>query len=133
MNSQHRHLIFRAKVRWLPRGRVLARLFDLREEANQFLTGENFLLKELLSDRIWIDKLAYLADTFRRLNDLNSFLRGHFPIFLYCATKLMLSKSIFFWNSCLQKDDMNMFPTLQDFVVNASVDTKELFAIMSQY
>ena len=37
MAAQNRHLIFHEEVIWLSRGRVLARLFKLMEEANQFL------------------------------------------------------------------------------------------------
>ena len=41
MGLQHHHLIFYAEVIRFWRGRVLARLFDLRK------ANENFLLKEL--------------------------------------------------------------------------------------
>ena len=37
MAAQNCHLIFHAEVIWLSRGSVLARLFELTEEANQFL------------------------------------------------------------------------------------------------
>ena len=36
MGLQHHHLIFYAEVIWFSRGRVLARLFDLKK-ANKFL------------------------------------------------------------------------------------------------
>ena len=51
--------------------------------------------------------------------------------YLQCATKL-LKKSCFFRHKCLQKSDMDMFPSLQDFVASISVGTKELVVIMSQ-
>jgi len=38
IGSQHKHLLFHAEGSWLSRERVLARLFELREEAKQFLT-----------------------------------------------------------------------------------------------
>ena len=37
MAVQNRHLLFNTEVIWLLRGRALPRLFELREEANQFL------------------------------------------------------------------------------------------------
>ena len=78
---------------------------------------------------MWIDKLAYLADIFSRLNDRSSSLQGYC---INCATKLF-KKSCFFCNRCLQKSDIDMFPSLQDFVASTSVDTKELFVITSRH
>ena len=72
---------------------VFARLFELREEANQFLRKLIFSIKIILSDKTWISKVAYLADIFSRLNNLNSSLQGYcINIYFLCATKLMVSK-----------------------------------------
>jgi len=82
IGSQHNHLLFHAEVSWFSRGRVLARLFELREEAKQFLREINSPLKQFLSDEMWTAKLAYLANIYSRLNDLNSSLQGtHTNIF----------------------------------------------------
>ena len=45
----------------------------------------------------------------------------------------MLSKRNVFWKSNVQKDDIDMFPCLQDVVANVSVNTGELFAFISQH
>ena len=52
--------------------------------------------------------------------------------YLQCATKL-LKKVVFFCNRCLQKSDIDMFPSLQDFVASTSVGTKELVVIICQH
>ena len=52
IGSQHHHLLFHAEVPWLSRGRILTRLFELGEEAKQFLRERNFPPKELLSDEM---------------------------------------------------------------------------------
>ena len=51
--------------------------------------------------------------------------------YLQCATKLL--KKVVFCNRCLQKSDIDMFPSLKDFVASTSVGTKVLVAIMSQH
>ena len=76
MDSQQDHLLFHTKVKWLSRGRVLSRLFELREETKHFLREMNSPLAEFLLDEMWLCKLAYLADIFGRLNELNTFLQG---------------------------------------------------------
>ena len=50
--------------------------------------------------------------------------------YLQCATKL-LKKVGFFCNGCLQKSDIDMSSSLKDFLTSTSVDTKELFVILS--
>ena len=61
-------------MRWLPRERVLSRLFELREETKHFLKDMNLPLAEFLLDEMWLCELAYLADIFGRLNEPNSLL-----------------------------------------------------------
>ena len=76
MDLLHDYLLLHAEVRWLSRGRVLSRLFELREETKYFLREMNSPLEEFLLDEMWLCKLAYLADIFGRLNELDTSLQG---------------------------------------------------------
>jgi len=51
--------------------RVLSSLFELKEDANSFCKRQTLHLTELLFVKMWMSKLAYLADIFCRLNELN--------------------------------------------------------------
>ncbi|GLV38082.1 hypothetical protein CBL_10049 [Carabus blaptoides fortunei] len=64
------------KVRWLSRGRMLRRVFEMREEIIQFLTNQRSNLVEEFGKRESILGLAYLADIFSQLNELNISLQG---------------------------------------------------------
>ena len=56
MDSQHDHFLLHAEVRWLSRGRILSRLFELREETKHFLREMNSPLAEFLLDEMWLCK-----------------------------------------------------------------------------
>ncbi len=69
LDSEHQLLLFYTKVRWLSKGNVLSRVFELREELKMLLDIQD---KETIffSDPLWEPRLAYLADIFDQLNKL---------------------------------------------------------------
>ena len=72
MGSEHQSLLFYTSVRWLLRGTIFARLFELQSEVKQFLLNQkkHKLYKHLEEDH-WIVKLAYMADGFKHKNARN--------------------------------------------------------------
>lgn len=76
MGSEHVQLLLHTEVRWLSRGKVLSRLFELHKEVKIFLQDKNFPLSDVFDDTVWLSQLAYLSDLFSRLNDLNLGLQG---------------------------------------------------------
>ena len=75
-------------VRWFSLGKVLARLFELRHEINQFILSQNnhHLYKHLEDDRR-IAKLDYMTDIFEHLNELNIKTQGKNENILTCSYK----------------------------------------------
>ncbi|XP_069498778.1 zinc finger BED domain-containing protein 5-like [Ambystoma mexicanum] len=76
MGSEHDGLLFHTEVRWLSRGRVLQRVFELRNEVRQFLLDVDTGKANHLCDPRCLVLLAYLADIFDKLNTLNMSLQG---------------------------------------------------------
>jgi hypothetical protein len=76
MGSEHDKLLLHTEVRWLSRGNVLSRLFELRSEVQIFLSDTTSDLSNRFTDEMWLSRLAHLADIFCRLNELNKSLQG---------------------------------------------------------
>ena len=72
MNAMHEILLFHTAVRWLSKGNVLHRVFEMKDEIKLFL--EFFL--SYFSHNNWITSHPYLADIFEKLNILNQKLQG---------------------------------------------------------
>ena len=72
MDADHTALLYHSQVRWLSKGNMLSCIFELREEVKLFLVAKqkHNLLLAFGGDR-FSTYLAYLADIFEVLNQLN--------------------------------------------------------------
>lgn len=75
MEAQYGDLLYHQEVRWLSRGKVLQRFFELHEEIRAFqATKKNNI--QVPFDMHWISDLAFLMDITELLNVLNLQLQG---------------------------------------------------------
>lgn len=81
MDATHQDLLFYTAVRWLSKGNLLARVFELREEVETFLMSQEKGKRteaqlSSFNQPAFKLRLAFLADIFEALNVLNKKLQG---------------------------------------------------------
>jgi len=68
-------LPYHTEIRWLSRGAVLKRFFDLREEIEKFMKKKGMPVLEFESSE-WMQDLAFMVDITQHFNNLNKILQG---------------------------------------------------------
>ena len=77
MDADHTALLYHTQVRWLSKGNILSRIFELREEVKLFLvTKQKHDLLLAFGGDGFSTHLAYLVDIFEALNQLNKKLQS---------------------------------------------------------
>lgn len=74
-NAEYGDITYFCDVRWLSRGKMLKRAFDLRNEIAAFIQSKDKAVRHF-TDEAWLSDLGFLTDITSHLNDLNKKLQG---------------------------------------------------------
>ncbi|CAH2102489.1 unnamed protein product [Euphydryas editha] len=133
MSSEHETLLFHTEVRWLSKGNMLSRLYELREEVQVFLNSKEKkeLLDQFCESNFQI-RFAYLVDFFAQINKLNlqlqgsgnSKLQGMSNIFTYEDKISAFIAKIELWISKVERENFSTFDTLHQIVDGQCAEDK---------
>jgi len=124
MDAGHHLLLFHTNVRWLSRGNVTERVFELRDELKLFFEVQGKMeFFAWLDDEEWIMRLAYLVDIFEQLNKLNLQMQGRNTniIKFMDSLKAFMSK-LENWKRKVKIKNVAMFEKLSSILVAGGED-----------
>lgn len=131
MGSEHKVLLLHSHIRWLSRGRVLKRFFDLRVEIEIFLNDRKSPLAEYFKRNIWLAEVAYLADIFSLVNELTLSMQGPMTNLFMCHSKVEgFLKKLDIWEKRMKKARFDMFQCYYQVVEDKMIREDELSDII---
>ena len=115
MGSEHINLLYYTKFRWLSKGNVLSRVFELRNELKIFLNVVKPELAVHFSNSKFIACLAYLVDIFDSLNTLNVKMQGKEKNIIHFVDLINgFIEKFSNWGRKVQKGNFAVFTSLAD-------------------
>ena len=113
MESEYDEILFNTEVRWLSRGTMLKRVYDLKNEIQLFCEMKNNPFPQF-NDKDWMCDFAFCVDITQHLNVLNSNLQGQNKVITEMFDKIKAFESkLRIWNRQLKSNNMVHFPILK--------------------
>ena len=116
LGAHYNNLLFYCTARWLSKGKVLLRVYELRNKIFIFLKEENHELAITFEDEVFLTHLAYLCDIFAKLNQLNISLQGKDTHLLQLHDNITaFKKKLVLWKTDLlvNNEKCDSFPILK--------------------
>ena len=116
LGAHYNNLLFYCTAKWLSKGKVLLRVYELRNEIFIFLKEENHALAITFENEVFLTHLAYLYDIFAKPNQLNILLQGKDTHILQLHDKITaFERKLMLWktNLFINNEECDSFPILK--------------------
>lgn len=125
LGTEHKTFLFHTEVRWLSKGNMLSRLFELRDEVFKFLEIQKQSELFLEFKKPWVQVIfAYLSDIFDSLNTLNLKLQGGDFLIYHRDAITAYTEKLQLWKRKILASNYSCFPKL--FAITEEAFFKEI-------
>ena len=120
MQADHGQLLFHSSVRSLSRGKVLSRIYELRNELAVFLHDRKPVWAKLFCDEQWLALLVYVTDIIVIINGLNTSMQGRNASLFATTDKIDdMQRKPKAWKIRVANNCNDMFPQLSTVIDDA--------------
>ncbi|KAJ8248095.1 hypothetical protein GJAV_G00238250 [Gymnothorax javanicus] len=128
LESAYEDVLYFTEVRWLSRGNVLKRFFELRAEVKAFMEKDGMAVP-VLSDPKWLMDLAFLVDITQELNVLNKKLQGQGQLVSATYDNVRaFSTKLVLWRAQLSQTNLCHFPACKALMDAGTPFSSEKYA-----
>ena len=137
LGSLHDVLLFNTEVRWLSKGKVMKRFFELRSELQIFFSTQNINeFESMFTEETTLCKLAYLVDIFEIFNNINTSLQGKESTIITLSEKIeSFRMKLELWLTKIDQKKFYMFPTFAEILEEGTneIDIDDLHDLIKEH
>ena len=120
MQADHGQLLFHSSARSLSRGKVLLRVYELRNELAVFLHDRKPVWAKLFRDEQWLALIVYVTDIVVIINGLNTSMQGRNASLFATEDKIYgMQRKPKAWKIPVSNNCYDIFPQLATVVDDA--------------
>lgn len=128
IESEYEDVLYFTEVRWLSRGKILKRFFELRAEVKAFMEKDGMTVPVLNDPKCLMD-LAFLVDVTQELNVLNKKLQGQDQLVSAAYDNVRaFSKKLVLWKAQLFQTNLCHFPACKALMDSGTTFSGEKYA-----
>ncbi|XP_042913201.2 general transcription factor II-I repeat domain-containing protein 2A-like, partial [Parasteatoda tepidariorum] len=130
LETEYGDVVFNTEVRWLSRGAMLKRVYNLKSEIQLFVDMKGYAFPHF-GNKEWMCDFGFLIDVTQHLNDLNVELQGKGQFIHNLYDKIQgFERKLKLWKHNLLQNNESHFPHLEKLNVTTSQNCAQYIDIL---